>query len=63
MISICYLGKNLDSFAVKVLLENNFNFNVKLDSMKWKKVSHSASQEYSRQETVGRRGKIHHPLR
>ena len=40
MISACYWGVNLDIWAVKVLLENNFNFNVKLDSMKWKKVTY-----------------------
>jgi hypothetical protein len=29
-----------------LLLENNFNFNVKLNSMKWKKVSHWESKEH-----------------
>jgi len=40
IISIFYFGRYLDNWRVKALLENNFNFNVKLDSMKWKKVSH-----------------------
>jgi hypothetical protein len=55
MISACYWGVNLDIWAVRVPLENNFNFNVKLDAMKWKKVSHSASQECKRQEGGGKR--------
>ena len=42
------MGKIYGQLGKNSLLENNFNFNVKLDSMKWKKVSHSASQEYSR---------------
>ena len=39
IISVSYWGRNLDSWQKNPLVEKNFNFNVKLDSMKWKKVS------------------------